>query len=182
MPGEDEERSLLARAAAGDRAAFAEIYRTHHRQVLQYFLYRVPEREDAEDLTQQAFLHAWRSLGVRRTESPFVPWLLTIAHNLLVTFYRRRRDTEPIEDADLDSDSSEDPALLSELRFDQARVRAALASLKPEQQQVLSMRYVLGISHRDIGRALGKSEVNVRVIQHRALAEIKRLLDREGDR
>lgn len=180
-PAEDGEEALVARAAGGDRAAFAEFYQIHHRQVYLYLRYRIAHREDAEDLTQQAFLQAWRWLAKSGPISaPLVPWLLTIAHNLAVSFYRKHRSTEPIEEHPPEPDADQDPARLSETHFEHERVRAAILKLKPEQQQVISMRYLQELSHREIARALGRSEVNIRVIQHRALGEVKRILTREA--
>jgi len=136
--------------------------------------------EDAEDLAQQVFLQAWRALGrYRQTGTPFVAWLFTIAHNVVVSFYRRQRPTTPLDTETLDWPDELRPEAVAELGIEYERVRQAMQHLKPEQQQVLAMRFLEDLPFRDIALALGKSEVNVRVMQHRALLELRRVLERD---
>lgn len=178
-PAADEESALVARAIRGDQVAFTALYDQHHDRIYRHITYRVRHIEDAEDLTQQVFLQAWRALGrYRQTGSPFIAWLLTIAHNVIVSFYRRSKTAyslevdvpEPAAEAGMES--------FAEVRLEGERVRQAIGLLKPDQQQVLVMRFLEHFEYRDIARAIGKTEGNVRVIQHRALHELRRLLER----
>jgi len=152
----------------------------YYDRIYRHVYYRVGPN-DAEDVTQQVFFQAWRAFGrYRQTTAPFVAWLFTIAHNAIVSFYRRNKGAYSL-DADIVERASEDrvegPV---ETRMEHERARRAMALLKPDQQQVLAMRFLEDLTPRDISAALGKSEGSVRVIQHRALQELRRLMEREG--
>src|SRR5215218_4701430 len=95
--------------AAADKAKldaqFSELYRAHLRDVYSYAYYRVGNHHDAEDLTEQAFLQAYRHFGRARRESdgrPLRPWVIRIAHNLASNYYRdrARRPQTTLENAD----------------------------------------------------------------------------------
>jgi len=175
VAGRDE--ALIAAASTGDVQAFAVLYDRHLERVYRHVYYRVGNRADAEDLTQQVFLHAWQAIGrFQRTGAPFAAWLLTIAHNLLVSAYRRAKDVQPL---DLDPATLArwaNPEAEAFAQFDRRAVREAILHLKPDQQQVIILRFVENFEYGAIAAVLGKSEGNIRVIQHRALAELRRLL------
>lgn len=174
---EDDEAALVDRAAAGDAAAFALLYDRHLQRVYRHVYYRVGHRDDTEDLSQQVFLSAWRAMPrYRRTGAPFIAWLLTIAHNEVIAFYRRTRQTTYLEVEVEARDLWSDPEARMLSQFDRLAVRQAILRLKPEQQQVVMMRFVEHFEFSAIAAALGKNEGNVRVIQHRALNELRRLL------
>ena len=177
---EGTEESLVIQAIGGDRAAFTRLYDLHYERVYRHVLYRVPSSEDAEDVTQLVFLQAWRAIGrYRVTGSPFIAWLLTIAHNLTMTFYRRHRPTSPLMEDTKEDRTDSDPEIQAENVLSQQRVRAAITRLRPDHQQVITLRFLESLAHRDIALAMGKTEGAVRVIQHRALAELRRILARE---
>ncbi len=174
------EPRLLDAAIAGDDTAFADLYDLHLTRVYRHVYYRVGNRADAEDLTQQVFLQAWRAIGrYQRTGAPFIAWLLTIAHNLIVSFYRQPKDQSAhgMDPVAVERWANPEHEVLAE--YDRLAVRAAVLLLKPEQQHVVTMRFLENFDSATIARVLGKSEGNVRVIQHRALIELRRLLRRE---
>jgi RNA polymerase sigma-70 factor (ECF subfamily) len=178
--GLQDEARLLDAAIAGDDAAFASLYDLHLTRVYRHVYYRVGNRDDAEDLTQQVFLQAWRAIGrFQRTGAPFIAWLLTIAHNLIVSFYRQVRDQAALDldPVALERWSNPEREVLAE--YDRLAVRSAVLQLRPEQQHVVTMRFLENFEYATIARVLGKSEGNVRVIQHRALNELRRLLSGE---
>lgn len=179
-PPEEAERELVARAIAGDEVAFTRLYDMHYDRVLRHIYYRVGRVEDAEDLTQKVFLQAWRALGrYRYTGTPFVAWLVTIAHNATISFVRSRKATNPLLYDPSDRDVAIDPDGALEERAEQERVRRAIARLTSDQQQVVTMRFLEGFEYGEIASALGKSQGNVRVIQHRALEKLRQLLARD---
>jgi RNA polymerase sigma-70 factor (ECF subfamily) len=167
-------------AVAGDSRAFARLYDQHVDRIYRHVLYRIGNRTDAEDVTQQVFLQAWRAIArYERRTTPFVAWLLTIAHNAVVNFFRRARTTNPI-DVELPMVGRwGDPEAETTALLEQVAVRRAILRLKPDQQQVILMRFVENIDFADIAAVLGKNEGNIRVIQHRALLELRRLLTPE---
>ncbi|MBI4498998.1 MAG: sigma-70 family RNA polymerase sigma factor [Chloroflexi bacterium] len=175
-----QETELVDQAIAGDRGAFAKLYDAYYDRVYRHVYYRVGRVEDAEDLTQQIFLQAWRGLGrYQQTGSPFHAWLFTIAHNVVVSFYRRAKPASYLEHDLREWRAEGNPEREAEEQWERERVRKAVLRLKPDQQQVITMRFLEHLEHRDIAAALGKSEGNVRVIQHRALQELRRMLERE---
>jgi RNA polymerase sigma-70 factor (ECF subfamily) len=178
----DPDAALIEAAVGGDASAFAALYDRHLDRIYRHVYYRVGDRGDAEDLTQQVFLNAWRAIGrYRCTGAPFVAWLFTIAHNAVAGFYRRAKATSDL-DLELEPPATArwtDPEAEVLAAYDRAAVRRAILRLKPEQQQVVIMRFVEGLPYAEIAAALGKGEGNVRVVQHRALHELRRLLARQ---
>jgi RNA polymerase sigma-70 factor (ECF subfamily) len=177
-----DESALVSEAIRGDERSFTGLYDRYYDRIYRHLYYRVGRAEDAEDLTQQVFLQAWRALGrYRQGTTPFVAWLFTIAHNTVISFYRRNKGAFSLDDLaeHASPDGVEEP---TETRLEHERARQAMARLKPEQQLVLSMRFLESLDYRDIGAALGKSEGNVRVIQHRALHDLRRLMESEDGR
>lgn len=178
--GED---ALVARAIGGDAGAFTQLYDRYHDRVYRHLIYRVGRSEDAEDLTQQVFLQAWRALArYRQTGSPFVAWLLTIAHNLVVSFYRRNRAVQPLDADTRDWPADDHLEAVAEQHLEHERARRLMLGLKAEYQQVLAMRFLENLEYREIAAALGKSEGNVRVMQHRALQQLRRLVQADEKR
>jgi RNA polymerase sigma-70 factor (ECF subfamily) len=180
--GADAERALVARAIGGDEAAFAQLYDHYSERIYRHVYYRVGRQEDAEDVTQQVFMQAWRALGrYRQTETPFVAWLMTIAHNAVVSFYRRARGAVSLDAEGLDPPAPSEAGLAAaEARVDHEQVRRAMRELRPELQQVLAMRFLEDLPTRDVASALGITEGNVRIMQHRALHALRKLLDAEA--
>ena len=175
--GDLEEAALVDAAIAGEPAAFAALYDRHVARVYGHCYYRTGNRADAEDLTQQTFLQAWQAIGrYRRGRSPVIAWLLTISQNLAMSHHRRVREvTVP----DLLMDGTEDetnPAVILSAALTRDAVRAAILQLPLERQRVILLRFIEGFSVGEVAAALGKTENNVRVIQHRAVADLRRLL------
>lgn len=176
----DAEVALIEASVKGDAQAFACLYDRHVERVYNYVYYRVGNRPDAEDLTQQVFLNTWQAIGrYKRTGASFVAWLLTVAHNQVVSFYRQRKEVVYLEVEPAARTNWADPEAAAMIRHDHTTVRRAILSLKPDQQQVITMRFLENLDYADIAAALGKKEGNIRVIQHRALAELQRLLAHE---
>ncbi len=162
-------------AQAGDAEAFAALYERYVDRLYRYIYYRVGNRTEAEDLTEQVFLKAWEA--IRRYEErgvPFGAWLFRLAHNLVIDHYRTTRPTQSLEATG--GPTPADPDRLLSLRLELADLQQALARLPEEQQAVIILRFLEGLSHQEVARLLGKSEGAVRVIQHRALAALARLL------
>ena len=177
MPSDQEaEARLIDAAVGGDAAAFAALYDHYADRVYRHCYYRLGNRADAEDLTQQTFLQAWRAIGrYRRGDAPVVAWLLTIAQRLALSHFRRAREVASPEVAPAAPGVS-DPAEALDASVTRSEVRRAILHLKPERQEVIILRFIDGFSIGEVAGALGKTENNIRVIQHRALADLRRRL------
>jgi len=172
----DSEYSLVQRAARRDQNAFATLYERYVERVFRHVHYMVPDRVDAEDITQDVFVKAWKSIQhYRWTGAPFVSWLIAIARNAIVDHYRARKNLRHFEPTD-DADAQPDPALSMELRMGSLDLREAVMKLKGDKRKVIIMRFIDGFSHEEIAKALNKSEGAVRVIQFRALRELRRIM------
>jgi len=171
---------LVEGAIGGDADAFGRLYDMYVDRVYRHVYYRVGSIEDAEDLTQQVFLKAWQAIGrYKKTSSPFLAWLMRISHNLVIDFYRSKKDKAYLDFEIASRDSHSSPETVAEMEFDQQRVRRAILRLPADQQQVVLMSFIEGFPYAEIASALGKSEGAVRVIQHRALKKMRHILEEE---
>jgi RNA polymerase sigma-70 factor, ECF subfamily len=178
----EEEKS--SGAAAGDPAAkaeldraFEDLYRAHLRDVYSYAYYRIGNHHDAEDLTEQAFLQAYRHFERARRESngrPLRPWLIRIAHNLASNYHRdrARRQQTPLESADPISAPHGTEALV-EGREQLREVIENLDRLPEDRREALIMRFALGMDNREIARALGRTNGATKVLIHRAIRQLE---------
>ena len=165
---------------------FSELYRAHLRDVYSYSYYRTGNHHDAEDLTEQTFLQAYRHFERAQRESrgrPLRPWLIRIAHNLAANYYRdrSRRPQTQLEDASLIS-APHDTETLVEGREELQAVLTGVASLPDDRREALIMRFALGMDNREIARTLGRSEGATKVLIHRAIRQLEdRLKEEQGD-
>lgn len=186
MPTGDPEPALVERAIARDRQAFEELYRLYFERIYRYCRLKVGNPTDAEDVTAAVFLSAWR--GIERFspkhEASFSSWLFRLAHNALIDRYRRARPTLTLEEA-LDESPMEDvtlsPEAALEWRMTLADLQRALQSLTEEQREVVLLRFVEGLSAREVGDIMGKQEGTVRGMQFRALEALRRALVRSQE-
>ena len=170
-------------AAQRDRAAFAALYRRYVERVYGYCFYLLGDHHDAEDATERTFLAALAAIDRYRDEgATFRSWLFRIAHNQLANALRARgRDrTAPLDAMPEPGASHQDPARLAGLADDARRLRAAVGRLAEDRRQVIVLRFVDGLSTKEIGDVLERSAGAVRVLQHRALRDLAAALEREA--
>lgn len=173
----EAEDGLVADATRGDVRAFAALYDLHADRVFRHLYYQVGNRADAEDLTQQVFLQAWQAVGrFRKTGAPFIAWLFAIAHNLAINAWRQRTDVEPLELEPVSAAIWADPEAVALIDYDRDAVRQAILRLRPDQRQVIILRFLEHLDYPQVAAAIGKNESNVRLIQHRALLALRELL------
>jgi len=161
---------------------FSDLYRAHLRDVFSYAYYRVGNHHDAEDITEQTFLQAYRHFERARAESngrPLRPWLIRIAHNLAANYYRdrARRPQTPLDDSEATLATVHDTESLVEGRAELARVLAGVAKLPDERREALIMRFALAMDNREIARAMGKTDGATKVLLHRAIRQLESILE-----
>ncbi len=165
---------------------FTELYRAHLRDVYSYSYYRVGNHHDAEDLTEQTFLQAYRHFDRAQQESngrPLRPWLIRIAHNLAANYYRdrSRKPQSALEDADAVSTPHRTDDLV-EIAEEVQEVLSGVANLPDDRREALIMRFALDMNNREIARALGRTEGATKVLIHRAIKQLEQALAAErGD-
>jgi RNA polymerase sigma-70 factor (ECF subfamily) len=175
-PTPAEMRELVARAQAGDRDALEELYLLHFDRIYSYLHMSVGNRHDAEDLTTQTFLKMLESIGRFRWKSaPFSAWLFRIAHNLAMDHFRANRRWQPEEEvpepAGSEERSAEDEALHA---IGCQSMLELIDKLSPEQQQVLTLKFVFNFPNAEVATILGKSEGAIKSLQHRALVSLQK--------
>ena len=157
--------------------SFSELYRTHLRDVYSYAYYRIGNHHDAEDLTEQTFLQAYRHFERAQRESngrPLRPWLIRIAHNLAANYYRdrSRRPLTQLEDAAILS-APHGTEEMVEGREEVMEVLAGVSKLPDDRREALIMRFALDMDNREIARALGRSDGATKVLIHRAIRQLE---------
>jgi RNA polymerase sigma-70 factor (ECF subfamily) len=165
---------------------FTELYREHLRDVYSYAYYRVGNHHDAEDITEQTFLQAYRHFERARRESdgrPLRPWLIRIAHNLAANHFRdrSRRPQSPLEESEPTLAALVDTARVVEGRAELQRVLRGVAKLPDDRREALIMRFALAMDNREIARAMGKSDGATKVLLHRAIRQLEQILDQEKE-
>jgi RNA polymerase sigma-70 factor (ECF subfamily) len=169
-------RRLVDLAQKGDRAALEELYLIHFDRIYSYLHVTVGNRHDAEDLTTQTFLKMLESIGRFRWQSaPFSAWLFRIAHNLAMDHFRARRRWQPEEEVPEPIGSEEPSAELAAMQsIGRQSMLELIEKLSPEQQQVLTLKFVFNFPNADVAKILDKTEGAIKSLQHRALASLQK--------
>ena len=172
-------RRLVARAQQGDRAALEELYLIYFDRIYRYLHVSVGNRHDAEDLTTQTFLRMLESIDRFRWQSaPFSAWLFRIAHNLAIDHFRAARRWQPradVPEPEPDETTSADVEALQSIG--RRSMLELIEGLSPEQQQVLTLKFVFNFANAEVGTILGKTEGAIKSLQHRALVSLQRQLE-----
>jgi RNA polymerase sigma-70 factor (ECF subfamily) len=172
-----EPASLDPAAKAELDRAFEELYRSHLRDVYSYCYYRVGNPHDAEDLTEQAFLQAYRHFHRAREESdgrPLRPWLIRIAHNLALNYYRDRSRKPQTSLENIDPITAQHGTeAIAEGREELRELMRSMGGLPDDRRDALIMRFALGMDNREIARALGRSDGATKVLIHRAIKQLQ---------
>lgn len=173
--------TLVAASAAGSRDAFDTLVARHRRTVYQVCYRFANNHEDASDLSQEAFVRAWRGLPGFKSQSAFSTWLYRIAVNVCLNRVSAKTlALEAIESADLVEDTRTEDARASLLREERATaVRRAIAGLPKQQRATLILRAYHDLSHQQIAQILGSSVGAVKANFFHALANLKKQLGRE---
>lgn len=190
-PGSDhaDENAIIVRCLAGERQAYAVLVE-RYKDLVHDLVYRmVGDSDEAEDISQEAFIQAYRSLREFRRESRFSTWLCRIALNRSKDTLRRRgrevglpasRDGEPyVPDV---VDERETPPVALERREREELVHRTLARLPVRYREVVVLRHIEGLEYREIGAILGIPAGAARVRTFRGREMLRRLLEREGFR
>ncbi len=170
-----DEQNLLQRASRLETQALAEIYDTYSPGIYRYSMRLLGDVSLAEDCVADTFARFLKSLQERRgPRDNLQAYLYRIAHNWIVDLYRNNKETVELSDAlRSEADFPEEEA---EKNIRQKQVRKAIRSLTPDQQQVISLKYLEEWSNEEIARVLTKPVGAVKSIQHRALKSLYKLL------
>lgn len=178
------DRYLLYRIRAKrDAEAFAKIYDRHVESIYRFVVFKLPKKEDAQDVTAEAFTRLWQYIQQPKQITNVRAFLYQIARNLVADFYRKLEQS-PVESLDLvtNDDNLTSNVLYTdngraseqiEARSELSIVLDQLDKLKEDYRDVLALRLIDELSFQEIGTILGKEPGHVRVIYHRGLKAIK---------
>ena len=184
----DAERAAVDRARSGDQEALGLLYDHYLPRLYRYCLSRVGNETEAEDLAEDIFLKVmgaidgfkWQPTGGASESTsaiPFGAWLFRIAHNHVVSFHRRAATRAPTSELSEEiRDLSRGPAELTETKLTVQEVFVAVRDLPDAQREVILLRFASGLSVAETAVALGKHETNVKVLQHKGVQRLKRML------
>jgi RNA polymerase sigma-70 factor (ECF subfamily) len=171
---------LAAAAAAGDVESVGRLYDRLVNPIYRYVAVRVHRREDAEDLTQLVFERIVSSLPRYRSRGrPFEAWAFRIARNAVIDHVRRDRAHEPLTDGH-ETGHDETPDRLTVRGEEIRELRRAIATLTPDQQEALALRFAAGLSAEEAAVVMGRHAGTVRGLTFRAIATLRRRMEQEG--
>ena len=168
------EQQWIARARHGDADAFEQLVMAYEGPVYRLALRMCGSAEDAREVTQDAFLAAWRGLPAFRGDSRFSSWLYRLTTNAAIDFLRREKEAPERTDP-------QQPELLAEQREQQEALQRALDQLSPEHRQVLLLRVVQQLSYDEIAQALSLESGTVKSRISRARRQLREILLRQGN-
>jgi RNA polymerase sigma-70 factor (ECF subfamily) len=174
-------RELVARGQQGDRNALEELYLIHFDRIYSYLHVSVGNRHDAEDLTTQTFLKMLEKIGSFKWRSaPFSAWLFRIAHNLAMDHFRSRRRWQPEEEVPEPPGEEEPSAEVAAMQtIGRESMLKLIERLSPEQQQVLTLKFVFNLPNAEVAAILDKTEGAIKSLQHRALVSLQKQMQRQ---
>lgn len=180
----DQQKELVMRASQKDEWAFTKLYEIHRDQIYRFLMYRFEDSVLAQNVAGEVFLKAWEKIeGFEWREVPFSHWLIRMARNMVVDYYRANKtklvDIYSLFDATDQAPSVEDQAD-NNITID--TLKQSLEELPGEYREVVILRFIDGYSHEDVASALGKNVVAIRQMQHRAVTKLRKIMTQKGYR
>ena len=173
-----DEESLVRQAKERDEAALTQLYEGNFDKIYRYIVLKIGDRTEAEDMTQQVFLKAFKSIsGYQSKGSPFSSWLFRIAHNQIVDYWRKKskRPTVPLEET-LVGSSDSNPDSDVERKMEIEKLVVATRGLTEMQREVISLRFAGGLPVAQVAKLMGKSEGAIKALQHSAVVSLRRMM------
>jgi RNA polymerase sigma-70 factor (ECF subfamily) len=180
-----EEEKIVRQAIKGEKEAFGLLYDKYQPQIYRFIYIKVGNRATAEDLTHEVFLKSWKKISdYRIREFPFSSWLYRIARNEVIDYYRLQKNNlslEEIFDKDKENnvipDQTQSPLDSTEKNIKKEKLMQAIQKLNPIEQDIIILKFIEDLSTQKIAENLGKTNLAVRLIQHRAIKKLKKYLN-----
>lgn len=171
---------LVLASQEGDKEAFTELYDHFFDSIYRYVYFRVVPAE-VDDIVETIFVKSWLNLeSYEKRDVNFSAWLFRIAHNAVIDFRRSHRSIDALDYAVPDESEQTAPKSLTEKAMMTKVVRDAVDTLREPYRQVIVLKFLTGLSNAEVAEVLGQREGNVRVLQFRALKELKKILVDKG--
>lgn len=174
------ERDLVDRARTGDQQAAGALYDLYVDRIYRFVLVRSGNATEAEDITAEVFVRVIEALPrFEWKDVPFSAWVFRIAHNQVVSHYRRT-SSRPTQAMGEDFDVVDTQALTEQIveqKLSMGEVYTAMQGLSELQRKVLLLRFSAGLSVKETAANLRKTENNIKVLQNKAITKLRKLLD-----
>ena len=177
-----KQKIIIARIRKGDSAAFRELYDIFSDKIYRFVFFRLPNEQDAKDLLQEIFLSVWDYLNKDDVEVKNLQALIyKITKNSVSNYYvknKLRLSEVGLDEVEYKIGESDETSEVLDIRLEIEKVSQHLKNLKrPEYQEVIELKYISGLSHKEISKILDKTEQNVRTILHRAIKNLKQKIE-----
>ncbi|MBI5530533.1 MAG: sigma-70 family RNA polymerase sigma factor [Candidatus Doudnabacteria bacterium] len=172
---------LIKRVQQGDSEAFGQVYDIFAQRIFKYIRLKVQNKEQAEDILQEVFIKAYKGIAALKLEGlNFNAWLYRVASNTVNDHFRKKYRTPEILNIDdhQDISSSSSPQKDMEFRSEMSTVLAAFEDLSPIYRQVLELRFLQDLTIKETAHILSKSQLAIRLLQHRALKKVEGIISR----
>jgi len=174
------EESLIRRAQQHDQDAFAQLYEEYFDKIYRYIAFKIGNKTEAEDMTQQVFLNAIKSISSFRWRGiPFSAWLFRIAHNQVVDYLRKKAKHATTSLDEVLVSNGNNPQLVAEQNLDIERLLLATKQLTQAQREVISLRFASELSIAQVAKVMGKSQGAIKALQHSAIVALRKTLSVE---
>jgi RNA polymerase sigma-70 factor (ECF subfamily) len=174
------EKRLLDLAAHGNKKAFGLLYEQYLDEIYRFVYISVSDRLEAEDITENVFIKSWEQLPIIYSQDSqidnFRAWLYRIARNLVIDFFRSKKPV--VLHHDIPSDETSPEKVHDQNNLSQ-RLIHAIMQLEPNYRQIIVLRFINQLSHKEAAQIMHLGYNNVRVLQHRALKKLRVLLSDE---
>ncbi len=181
----DDVENIVARAQAGEQAAFGALYEMYYDQIYRYLSFKCGSRSEAEDLASDVFLKMVESIGSFEFRGfPFTSWLYRIAHNAVVDNFRRkgRRPTVPLDDMpnSVIGATHSDMEHQVQIGWEMENVLEAMDGLTDLQREVITLRFAASLSIAETARTVGRSQNAVKALQHSGIRKLRVSMQESG--
>jgi RNA polymerase sigma-70 factor (ECF subfamily) len=181
---EHDDALLVQKAKAGDAEAYGELYERYADSLFRFVYSQTLDQMEAEDITAEVFMRAWRSISRYRERGfTFSAFLFRIARNVLIDMRRKRKPLSLITDdevVDLPDEDHQEPSVLVATKMQHSELVKILDQLREDYRTVLVLRFLNELSPEETSQVMGRSVGAVRVLQHRALAALRKVIPSQG--
>jgi RNA polymerase sigma-70 factor, ECF subfamily len=169
---------LIERVAKGDVAAYGRLYDRYVEQIYRFIYFRVNSRQETEDIVEVVFLKTFEQVKYKGLKiEKLKPWLYRTANNLVIDYYRSRKELLDLEQADTLSNPENVPESIMIEKQEHYQLWKALETLEPKMQQVIIYRFVNRLSHEETAQIMELKVEYLRVLQYRALQKLRKVLE-----
>ncbi len=178
MTDESEVQKLVKKAAEGSSDSFGRLYDLYSGRIFNFILAKVRHKPTAEDLLHTVFLKAWRNLGKYRPQknTKFSTWLFQIANFTIIDYWRTNKETSSADALENLVEFATNPRQYENYEF----LWKAMRGLSADHQTVLQLRFIQDLSVEEAAVAMRKTRVGIRVLQHRALKALQKIMISQG--